>query len=848
MTPAEVGDEAAKLGKAFKKYRQVAIDNGIDGATALKLNDEMLNDLEVKMVHRAVILAKIAAAASAAPAPPASAGGGHSAAEKAAEDIKFSNKLVPELRGWMTEAPTGADAALMADKEQVMQLEEALTTPAARAKLVAVVPAIVLRIRATAAPYTSATHIKRLQSIIGKGDKLYVGMYLSVLDMVRSNDGYDDFLVELDAVVPDASRFPQRSPDLLAIYDAARDAHPLFGAVLEDVAKRAKGDGVVPKETRAAPLKHVFRVLQKHATRVDGGKPTDFETACDIVRGSVVCESMADLLVVLRLLLKMQEEGMIKIVRIKSRFKNPTTAGWADAMLNFVCLLGGAAAAGHVCELQLVHADMLKARKEFGGHSAYAAFREAAELLEFAAGGWLVNKARSARAVLDAATKAAEDAAAVAVESSSEAALSAAAVAASETVSAAQGAEPALQAALAKLRELRSALPAGSSPDAERAADAALEQLEGSAASALQRVAAAGERAKTKWERVLHRSQQRAHEAELADAELAADATKAAALKLHRELILARWQPVPKAQWKTGCSACHLCHQRFSLVAAPALQRLRASLTGRRQDPVADTTRHHCRFCGEAICGACTDNRLPYGCSKAFIGGPSERSIYDREFGYDSTLTVFGGGSSGNFEHCDAEYPRTLEDARQHDDTDRFEALTRTQPDEDATRDLIGFLVKQAATQLSSASQHDWNAAEEAVQQRLNGKPHGYVMKACKACTQGGMLDRAKVHAAQLQAVDQAAYDAHKRAADAKDNLRLHLEKVAQHEEDAAAAKTKILKAEAQSQSNRHFAYVVCSIALAAYVSPTAAGVMQAGVQGGLGLLFFCILLACCLG
>ena len=121
---------------------------------------------------------------------------------------------------------------------------------------------------------------------------------------------------------------------------------------------------------RVAPLKHVFRVLQEHATRVDGGKPTEFETACDIVRGSIVCESMNDLLVVLRALLKMKEEGLIAIVRVKHRFRHPTAAGWVDAMFNILCLSGSAAAARHVCELQLMHGTMLKARKDFGGHNA----------------------------------------------------------------------------------------------------------------------------------------------------------------------------------------------------------------------------------------------------------------------------------------------------------------------------------------------------------------------------------------------------------------------------------------------------------------------------------------------
>ena len=105
----------------------------------------------------------------------------------------------------------------------------------------------------------------------------------------------------------------------------------------------------------------------------------------------------------LRALLRLQEEGGIVIVRTKNRFTSPTPAGWADAMLNIICMApaesqgavaaedhtGAPLAHGHVCELQLIHATMLKARKEFGGHNAYAAFREAAELLEFIVDGLL---------------------------------------------------------------------------------------------------------------------------------------------------------------------------------------------------------------------------------------------------------------------------------------------------------------------------------------------------------------------------------------------------------------------------------------------------------------------------
>jgi hypothetical protein len=113
--------------------------------------------------------------------------------------------------------------------------------------------------------------------------------------------------------------------------------------------------------------------------------------------------------VVLRCLAALQAEGVLEVVRVKNRFKNPTAGGWADALINFVLLrrrMRKTTATGeggreqeeeedqqqqqqqpqevyHICELQLVHSEMLKARKEFGGHTAYAAFREAAELLAF---------------------------------------------------------------------------------------------------------------------------------------------------------------------------------------------------------------------------------------------------------------------------------------------------------------------------------------------------------------------------------------------------------------------------------------------------------------------------------
>eukprot|EP00947_MAST-08B_sp_MAST-8B-sp1_P005278 g5278.t1 len=396
------------------------------------------------------------------------------------QERAFENSLEPLLRGWMGEAPTMTGAELLADKAKVLQLEQALGAPAGRADLAALVPAVTERLRATAQPYTSDEQIRRLLAIIEAGNKLYFGIYDGALGMARANDGFEEFCQELDAVVPDRSRFPQRTPDgklqpdLLVIYDLAREARPLFCAALDEVAERARSGGVIV-ETRTTPLKHVFRVLQKHATRIDGGAPTEFETACDIVRGSMICGSMEDLRVVLRLLLTMQEQGAIIIVRIKNRFAHPTAAGWADALVNFVCLGGSDAAAWHVCELQLTHATILKARNEFGGHAAYAAFREAGELLEFVAAGVLEQVAREREPV------AALEAAAAAAAAAATAAAAAVAKAQSRGSQGPQGAEAAAawmtawfaaDEALAPLRWARALVPDGS--NAAAATDALL--------------------------------------------------------------------------------------------------------------------------------------------------------------------------------------------------------------------------------------------------------------------------------------------------------------------------------------------------------------------------------------
>jgi hypothetical protein len=74
-------------------------------------------------------------------------------------------------------------------------------------------------------------------------------------------------------------------------------------------------------------------------------------------------------------------EEKICVTRSKSRFGKPTSGGWADIMLNFY-FKDDEEGLAHICEIQLVHAQLYGVRKNMGAHKSYNDFRAALELCE----------------------------------------------------------------------------------------------------------------------------------------------------------------------------------------------------------------------------------------------------------------------------------------------------------------------------------------------------------------------------------------------------------------------------------------------------------------------------------
>ena len=70
----------------------------------------------------------------------------------------------------------------------------------------------------------------------------------------------------------------------------------------------------------------------------------------------------------------------IVIVRVKDRFvQAPSAGGWRDVMINFYFKSDRKK---HICEIQLVHNQLLTARKGLSGHVIYNIVRNANELLD----------------------------------------------------------------------------------------------------------------------------------------------------------------------------------------------------------------------------------------------------------------------------------------------------------------------------------------------------------------------------------------------------------------------------------------------------------------------------------
>ena len=174
---------------------------------------------------------------------------------------------------------------------------------------------------------------------------------------------------------------------------------PLFDVLMVEASSEARlGDpenGVSPAGVswELGPLKKVQRVVEKlcldptqHAA-LDASDPAalDASGVLDTVRGMLTANSMAHAHLALRCLVRRfgrqgTQRSRARLVRSKNRFVHPSGGGWMDCLLNVAVALPDGRE--FVCEVQIVHAQLLTVRAELGAHHGYNDYRAALEMLE----------------------------------------------------------------------------------------------------------------------------------------------------------------------------------------------------------------------------------------------------------------------------------------------------------------------------------------------------------------------------------------------------------------------------------------------------------------------------------
>eukprot|EP00929_Paragymnodinium_shiwhaense_P028939 TRINITY_DN16698_c0_g1_i1.p1 TRINITY_DN16698_c0_g1~~TRINITY_DN16698_c0_g1_i1.p1 ORF type:complete len:672 (+),score=51.14 TRINITY_DN16698_c0_g1_i1:81-2018(+) len=124
-----------------------------------------------------------------------------------------------------------------------------------------------------------------------------------------------------------------------------------------------------------AAVKHPERAVQK-LWRTYQGNP---RSLCDLVRGSIICQSPKDVMILLNRILS---DKAAKIVRIKNRFDmqydSAVSGGYRNLSLNIIIVnpeTHASCTERHICELQ-IGLSVIHDLKSDGGHGRFVAFRD----------------------------------------------------------------------------------------------------------------------------------------------------------------------------------------------------------------------------------------------------------------------------------------------------------------------------------------------------------------------------------------------------------------------------------------------------------------------------------------
>ena len=246
-----------------------------------------------------------------------------------------------------------------------------------------------------------------LQATYSEMRDQHKGMYKSTMASVKRDTNfatYSGVLSGVDSRVGlrySANPAVQRSDQLWDVYCDARAIQHRYEQFMRVLSEKTGCNYTAGKR------KNPYRAIEKLGLALHQWHAS---TVKDIVRGAQVMPDVGKGLQLLELLVacdpseaddstkrgwNAQTAGIqeqICIVGVKDRWVKATSGGWSDALLTFYFLDDPSK---HIWEVQLVHADMMRVRKQMGAHKGYSAFRCALELLEATAHADLITAIES---------------------------------------------------------------------------------------------------------------------------------------------------------------------------------------------------------------------------------------------------------------------------------------------------------------------------------------------------------------------------------------------------------------------------------------------------------------------
>eukprot|EP00039_Didymoeca_costata_P022557 m.346949 g.346949 ORF g.346949 m.346949 type:complete len:329 (+) comp30824_c0_seq1:617-1603(+) len=265
-------------------------------------------------------------------------------------------------------------------------------------------------------------HIPFLKHVISRTQTVNKEAYEATMEVIKGESMFTAYTTKTDKAAKLAeetyrNEIHQTTSDIVMLYKHADRVRDRFLKFLTNCANIADVEMVLQhnrevetkrtglyrrdhKEGARLVLKKRSTVLQKVGLRPDSENRWKCENIFNLVRGTIQCQQMTALYSVFDLILACDEklpcerdkkqtrnllfkkkpsEAKIVVVRISDRFAAPTSGGWAVTIINFYFADDSNK---HICEIQLVHSQLMAVRKQLDAHVAYNQFKAARDLLE----------------------------------------------------------------------------------------------------------------------------------------------------------------------------------------------------------------------------------------------------------------------------------------------------------------------------------------------------------------------------------------------------------------------------------------------------------------------------------